>query len=336
MQKYIDNLTLLRGICCIWVLFFHIKTEVDLTENSLVFYIFSKGYLGVDFFFILSGFIISLNYSDKILSIISVKNFLKRRLLRIYPLHIFSLLILIFFSLVYDFLNFDLELVKQKYLSQKSSYNVVSLVYNLFLVHSWGLDSKLSWNIPSWSISTELFSYLMFPVLIYLRNNLFTKIIVCLLTLSYFYIFIIKTNLNYHYDFGIIRNLFEFYIGYLLSKYYYKIYFYNKKKLVLIIGLILASSFYYLYKIDFLFIIIFCFIILIFSFIKKINFYPLNKLGEISYSFYLNQWTIILIFKYINFNFYNFSDIWFVILIILSNIIYSILTYYYVEKKFYN
>ena len=72
------------------------------------------------------------------------------------------------------------------------------------------------------------------------------------------------------------------------------------------------------------------------SSIKKINCYPLNKLGEISYSFYLNQWAIILIFKYINLNFYNFSNFVFIFLIILSNIIYSLFTYHYVEKKFYN
>ena len=107
MQRHIHNLTVLRGICCVWVLLYHIKTEIDLIDNPFLLYVFSKGYLGVDFFFILSGFIISLNYSDKILSISSVKYFLKRRFLRIYPLHIFSLLVLVFFSALYDFLNSD-------------------------------------------------------------------------------------------------------------------------------------------------------------------------------------------------------------------------------------
>jgi len=336
MQRHIHNLTVLRGICCIWVLLYHIKTEINLIDNPLLLYVFSKGYLGVDFFFILSGFIISLNYSDNILSISSVKYFLKRRFLRIYPLHIFSLLIIVFFSLLYDFLNFDLELIKQKYLTENSSYHLTSLVYNIFLVHSWGIDSKLSWNVPSWSISTEALSYLIFPLLIFFRNNPISKIILLLLTLSFFYIFIIKGNLNYHYDYGIIRNLFEFYVGYLMAKYYDKIYSYNRNKFFLIIGLIFTCYVYYLYKLDLFFLVIFCLIILIFTLIKKINFYPLNKLGEISYSFYLNQWIIILIFKYIDLNFYDLNDFWYVIIIIFFNIVYSFFTYKYVERKFYS
>jgi|688.fasta_scaffold62938_5 peptidoglycan/LPS O-acetylase OafA/YrhL len=336
MSKYIDNLTLLKGLVCIWVLLFHIKTEITLNENSFLWSVFSKGYLGVDFFFILSGFVITINYKNRINSLHEVKFFLKKRFYRLYPLHIYSLLVVIFFSLLYDLLIFDFNLIKLKYLSNDSSYDISSLVYNFFLIHSLGIDNKLSWNIPSWSISTEFLSYLFFSLYILFKNKLISKIILFITILSYFYLFFLKKNLNYHYDYGIIRNLFEFYIGYLIAKYYPFICLYRKKFFYLFAGIILASYGYFLFKIDLFFIIIFSFIILIFSFIKKINFYPLNKLGEISYSFYLNQWIIILIFKYINLNFYNFGNFSFIFFIILSNIFYSLGTYYFVEKKFYN
>ena len=79
-------LTSIRGLAAIWVVFFHYNRTFELSQ---------MGYLGVDLFFILSGFIISYVYMDKFSSseLVSknIKRFLALRLARIYPLHIFHI-----------------------------------------------------------------------------------------------------------------------------------------------------------------------------------------------------------------------------------------------------
>jgi peptidoglycan/LPS O-acetylase OafA/YrhL len=58
-----------------------------------------EGYLGVTFFFILSGFILTLNYKQKLIeNRITYKEFIVARVARIFPLHIFTLIIAIPFT----------------------------------------------------------------------------------------------------------------------------------------------------------------------------------------------------------------------------------------------
>lgn len=116
-----------------------------------------EGFLGVSFFFVLSGFILALNYKEKILQKeVSMKEFWVARVSRIYPLHLFTLLysLPIFFS--------DIFHAPFRYLK--------SLLANLFLVQSFVPSPEVyfGFNAVSWSISNELFYYLMFPLLLVL------------------------------------------------------------------------------------------------------------------------------------------------------------------------
>jgi peptidoglycan/LPS O-acetylase OafA/YrhL len=53
----IKSLTSLRGVFAMWVVFFHLHAWSDIADQPLLF--IDRGYLGVDFFFLLSGFILA-------------------------------------------------------------------------------------------------------------------------------------------------------------------------------------------------------------------------------------------------------------------------------------
>jgi peptidoglycan/LPS O-acetylase OafA/YrhL len=117
--------------------------------------IFFEGYLGVSFFFILSGFILSLNYKNKLgENTITFKEFWVARIAKIYPLHLLTLLIAIPLCLN-DFLSNSLAWFGK-------------LITNLFLLQSFVPNDKIffSFNLPSWSLSDEMFFYLLFPIII--------------------------------------------------------------------------------------------------------------------------------------------------------------------------
>ena len=116
----------------------------------------AQGYCGVSFFFVLSGFIISYAYRDDLAAgRLSVSDFLKRRALRIFPLHwLVALPFLAWVGAVHG-----------------GTVHTLTTVLNLLLLHAWALPPALhfSLNGPSWSLSVELFFYAMFPLLIMLR-----------------------------------------------------------------------------------------------------------------------------------------------------------------------
>jgi peptidoglycan/LPS O-acetylase OafA/YrhL len=122
---------------------------------------FSHSYISVDGFFILSGFVLSYVYAEKLKNgTISLVCYFLHRLARLYPLHILTMF---FIFLIYS--NFYQAFPFQKPLE--------TAFYNLFLLHGLGFAHSWNWNDPSWSISVEFFgSVLAIPILIKIRNNL--------------------------------------------------------------------------------------------------------------------------------------------------------------------
>jgi peptidoglycan/LPS O-acetylase OafA/YrhL len=158
----IKALTSLRGVAALAVMFFHFRKEfgpaiqIDRYTPFL-----SRGYYWVDFFFVLSGFVIAYVYESSFRSGITPANyrvFALKRLGRIYPLHIFTLMCFVLSE-------------AGKYLVATTAYAPFSvntfeaLVANIFLVQAWGIYDHYTWNHPAWSISTEWFAYLIFPFL---------------------------------------------------------------------------------------------------------------------------------------------------------------------------
>ena len=321
----LNYLNYFRGVASIIVILYHIKDNIDIEADSKLYFLFSKGYLAVDFFFILSGFVISYSYQN-LSNKDEIIKYLKKRFLRIYPLHFFTLLMIIILIFLFNiFVNKEFNIFNDY-------YTLKSLILNFLLIHSWGILNELTWNVPSWSISTEFFAYLFFPIFFNLRNNtkLFLFIIVIIF---YFFIYIEKNTLNYHYDYGIIRNLASFILGYYIFKTSTKINF-NHSYLIGIITLFFALFIYYGHDIYFILLVIPFFFTVIST--KYYEIKILKFLGKISFSIYMNQWVVIGLLNNIHNRYFDLGLISYIALTISLTILLSSFTYYFIEKKFYN
>lgn len=121
---------------------------------------------GVSFFFVLSGFILAYNYRD-FSKDGSIKRFLVARFARVWPLHLVTCIIWI--GLIF---HFD----RTFYFGGETG--ALRLISNLTLVQSW-IPLKLwalSFNGVAWSISNEMFFYLLFPMLIGLWSKHWAKL----------------------------------------------------------------------------------------------------------------------------------------------------------------
>ena len=81
----------LRGLLASTIVFFHLPTDGFLWKLRYV----QNGYLAVTFFFVLSGFVIGTTYGERLAKGFPLKRFLGLRLGRIYPLHLFMILVMI-------------------------------------------------------------------------------------------------------------------------------------------------------------------------------------------------------------------------------------------------
>jgi peptidoglycan/LPS O-acetylase OafA/YrhL len=147
-------LTSVRGIAAWFVVLFHIRFALGLPDPEM--HLLAKGYLAVDFFFLLSGFVIWMTWGERIRSggLASVPGFLQRRIARVWPLH----LVMLGFGVA---IALALELTGRG--SDQFPWHELPL--HVLLLQNWGFTEHLTWNDPAWSISTELGAYLLFPLL---------------------------------------------------------------------------------------------------------------------------------------------------------------------------
>ena len=130
-------LTSLRGFAALAVVGFHFAPLMAGIP------IFNRGFLGVDLFFLLSGFILTTVYSKEL----NLRSFFVARAARTYPLHLFTLAVLL------------------PCFGRAQEYSADSLVCNLTMTQV-VCGGTLSWNSVSWSLSAEWISYLLFPILL--------------------------------------------------------------------------------------------------------------------------------------------------------------------------
>ena len=116
------------------------------------------GGLFVDFFFILSGFVMTNAYGSRVAAGMPFLQFAGLRLARLYPLHLAMLLLWLAYVLAKLLANQTLGM-NQTLGDEVGPY---TFGLNLLLLQAMGLADSLSWNGPSWSISVEFFTYLVF------------------------------------------------------------------------------------------------------------------------------------------------------------------------------
>ncbi len=150
----IDALTGLRGIAAWLVVFYHARLTLTAWVPGPLIDFAALGYLAVDLFFMLSGFVMWLNYAPRLRAggLAQAPLFWWRRFARIWPLHGAILLGLVGFVALLTVTGRD-----------TSGYPLGELPLHVLLVQNWGFTSDLSWNHPAWSISTEMAAYALFP-----------------------------------------------------------------------------------------------------------------------------------------------------------------------------
>jgi peptidoglycan/LPS O-acetylase OafA/YrhL len=146
-------LTGVRGVAALHVMMFHYLPGLPYSNPVLTFV--AHGYLEVDLFFVLSGFVMALNYSrmfEARWSALGYLTFLGRRIARVYPLYLVTTVCALALAVsgVIDL---------PRLTSLKTTF-----ILNLFMIQSWGLAESL--NPPAWSISSEWAAYLLFPPLV--------------------------------------------------------------------------------------------------------------------------------------------------------------------------
>ena len=178
--KY-NQLESLRGLLAIAVTLIHVQFAVSILTDNFLIQGRSGGNWPVDFFFVLSGFVISYGYGDKINSKNSFYNFVIKRFRRLYPLHIVTLLAFVLIELARYFVEVKYPGTIIRPAFEGSDYK--AFVSNLFLTQAFTGDVN-SFNGPSWSISVEFYTYFIFGLIcLIFKKRLFIYIFLFLLSL---------------------------------------------------------------------------------------------------------------------------------------------------------
>lgn len=216
----IDALTSIRGLAAWWVVFYHFREALPPNLPGALDALFSRGYLAVDLFFQLSGFVIALNYASSFRSVTfaGTLRFLSLRLARIYPLHLFMMVLFLVNPLAIKLFS--------AHGGTAGRYDPGYFLMSLFLVQNWGFAPVAQWNIPAWSISTEWFAYLLFPVLAWaccrFLHRAFSIVLLAALLFAALAVAASRTDSigNDFEHFGLIRCVVQFGIGMLIFRLY--------------------------------------------------------------------------------------------------------------------
>jgi peptidoglycan/LPS O-acetylase OafA/YrhL len=193
------DIQILRGIAVIYVILFHLNLDF-----------FSSGFLGVDVFFVISGFLMTVVYKNS-----NAIDFYKKRAKRLLPAYFFTIFIAIFLAVF--FINpIDLEEVLEEAL------------YASFFLSNFGflnIDTYYSSTefrplLHFWSLSVEIQYYLLFPLLFYVARKHAANtclIIATSLFVCFYLVFINSSDASF---FLMPTRIWEFFLGYVAATYF--------------------------------------------------------------------------------------------------------------------
>lgn len=197
-----------RGICAVLVVLFHFISVLPSSLGSSMFV--RNAYLFVDFFFVLSGFVLCHSYRGKVSKASELWRFILRRFARVWPLH--AMILIAFFVAIVCIGHLphpdDLTLTWKE-----NSYALQALLPDLLLLNAVGLHGSV-WNGPAWSIGAEFYVYLLFALLLLFASRRLVVICIALSIIALAFIFWRSPDLmNTTWDFGLIRCIAGFFGG---------------------------------------------------------------------------------------------------------------------------
>jgi len=352
MFKHFYVLDAFRGFAAIFVFLLHMPKLSWFTNNSFI----NNSEIFVDFFFVLSGFVIFHNYKQKLTKVSDLKFFLKKRFKRLVPLHIYALFIILILELV-KYLLYDSFPFTEKPFERNT---IPSFFTQLFLLNATplSLTELINWNGPSWSVSAEIIAYIVFAFsTIYIKTKLKKKVFYPLLFIVVGYLFFFlkfsSFNVATYLKFEFIRGIIGFYFGVLTYQIWQdvkhrlnklSIIVFNFLELITISILItlinyatLLTKYFFIYHSAFsILLIVFTFEKGYISSVLKLKVF--QKLGLWSYSIYLNHLLIVIVFTMLIQKAKVIDNTYIIIYEFLALLIvcfYSSQTYKYIEAKFY-
>jgi peptidoglycan/LPS O-acetylase OafA/YrhL len=155
-RPQLKGLTTLRFFAAMYVVLFHMRVTGELAGGPGWYQNFASiGYVGVNCFFVLSGFILVYTYTDPVLD---APRFWQARFARIYPAYALSLVLSAPF--------FFRDVFGDPFYAWSSQHLLLASVLTLLLLQAWVPQGALTWNPVCWSLSVEVFFYLSFPALL--------------------------------------------------------------------------------------------------------------------------------------------------------------------------
>ena len=218
----------MRGLFAVAVAALHCNVYGYFYDLPLV----RSAYLAVDFFFVLSGFVISHAYSVGRRrragpwrgSTAGARSgtFIIRRFGRVWPLHAVMLACFV-----------ALELMKWLAVARGAPADSLpfgtpetrplAIPAHLLLVHALHLFPSNTWNSPSWSISTEFYTYILFAVCTLLLRRWLVVVALVLISLSAWGLFRHVDTMDTTYDWAMLRCVFGFFVGHLTYRMYLRV-----------------------------------------------------------------------------------------------------------------
>ena len=356
MQHRFHVLDSYRGIAAVLVVIHHMHYVGSITELTF----FKESHLFVEFFFVLSGFVLTHAYAFK--SNLVFKYFFIARTFRIMPLHIAMLLVYILLEFGKLFVyNHGMHFNTAPFTQYTSPDTIIP---NLLLLQSWLPNTMaLSWNSPSWSISIEYYMYMIFFITLLIKKP---KQYILWFFISAFSFYFILSEMEFWNNFDkISRGLSSFFAGsltYLIYRKFSKlidmnaIYFSLLEIFVLIAVILIISS--NIENKSLIISFLFCIKVFVFAFERGIISKLLKKsffqlLGKLSYSIYMIHAVILfIVFSFIliiqkvlnmdfivttnNMLFIDFGNIYYnnlaVLCVMTIIIFFSHFTYKYIEE----
>ena len=197
-----------RGICAILIVVFHF---ISMLPNSLSGMAFVRNaYLFVDFFFVLSGFVLCHSYRGQMRNAADLWRFAVKRFGRVWPLH--AAVLLAFVAAVL-YINAHPHPHELALTWDATDYSARALLPQLFLANAMDMQGN-SWNGPAWSIGAEFYTYLLFALLLmFAARRLIVASAVLVITALAFILWKAPDLMNTTWDYGLVRCLAGFFAG---------------------------------------------------------------------------------------------------------------------------
>jgi len=214
-RKHFRVLDSWRGIAALLVAMFHLNVYSAIYPLDFI----RNAYLFVDFFFVLSGFVITHSYAGRLGTLEDLGSFAVKRLGRLWPLHVVVLLAFV-----------AVESAKAVLAARGASFYIPpftganslhTLPMNLAFAQSFGLEQQLTWNPPSWSICAEFWTYLIFAGALFVATTWLGRIrfaaagliAAILIGSAATLIMLGQHGIDATYDLGLVRCLYGFLVG---------------------------------------------------------------------------------------------------------------------------